>query len=244
MERHLCHASHVDTDRRKDTAGANPESEPLVECAALREFTWIDYVPHSSRQSSLRYGVRLFRKSARHPHLGCEDCGGGTGSPLRRRFLPRGDGRAPVAEHRGEDLDAAGRGGGSDRVRPGYGACRLRCRGGAAAVAHSAVRRWRVQCFSFPLCGEVEPRAFFLGKLRSCGYAFFRATRTETERYRSGPTQDNGGSLLARGDQRGLVAGKRADPGRRILLLRCARAAPVCRTDGPSRRGVLSQRRG
>ena len=127
----------------------------------------------------------------------------------------------------------------------------IRCRGGKHLVARDGAKRRRYERIPGELRREIEPGAFLVGRVRSCGHTVQRKTRTRAARCR----RDDEGSVLARGDQRRVLAGER-DAERTGVLRLCgsgasrvqdgsrAASAGVLWRCGRRRRVLLEVRRG
>ena len=90
--------------------------------------------------------------------------------------------------------------------------------------------------FRASFIGKSSPVHFFWGSFDLAGDAFLRTPRAAASRRRSRYP----GSLLARSQQRGFLAGRRRHQRTRVLFLRCARARRIWRAQGESPGRLLS----
>ena len=123
----------------------------------------------------------------------------------------------------------------SDSVRSGYDACVIRSRVCRALFSYSDDTESDFSGVSRAIHRQGQPSAFFLGQLRSCSHAIFGAAGAGA----AGGGHNYAGGLLARGEQRWLVAGRRrcGQPG--VLFIRGACARWIQRLPGEACAGPV-----
>ena len=118
----------------------------------------------------------------------------------------------------------------------------LRPRVCASLLARAAADGSGLQGLPNAIPRQEQSRAFFLGRLRSRGHPLLGPCRAATPRGRAESAGRGGaGSVFARGQQRGLLAGGRAGRVPGLLFLRLSGAGRISRCEGPSGRRVLSR---
>ena len=110
-------------------------------------------------------------------------------------------------------------------------------------LARAGAGRPRVQAVPRALHRQVQPGAFLLGRARPRGDALLRTAGAAASRRRAEPAGLGGArGLLARGQQLRLLARRRPDAVRRVLLRTRTRSRPASRTRASGRRRVLQHR--
>ena len=168
-----------------------------------------DFVDHASRGGMQR----------RRPSVLAPRASAGVG------LLPPPHGRDGPPRAAGQDRQATQRGGRSHPLRPGRRAPGLRSRVRPPVLAGARPGRSRVQGVPRPLHREVQSGAPLLGRPGPGGHALLRPHRARASGGHSqpaGPGDER--SVLARGQQLRLLAGRRFGALRRLLLVRLSGA--------------------
>ena len=245
MERHARHASHVDADRRQDTARACPNGEPLVAGAALRLCARAHDVVDAVRHARLLGGVRFHRPRSPDTARRWTHVDNGARAALRCGILPGLHGRIALARPRRPHLARAS---GDRKPDPRSRATRRTRRTMPQPRTISGARSRRPRACSHlsrPLHWQDEPGAFFLGELRPRMHALQRRARTTTSGRRSRTRRlGDPRGVLARLYQRGMVARRLGEPrgGASVLRVRLSRARRLPDREDSTRRRLLPRR--
>ena len=223
MAGHVRHAAHVDADRWQDQVEAGAVGQPLVGRRAAVVRARLDDDDDAARCRRVRDDVRLLRartadSDERHAHEGRE-----ARIEIRRRLLRGDHGGARGPRRRGENLDDAGRDPHSDSIHRRQAACDLRRCRGKHLVACDGTKRRCDERVPRRLHREVESGAFLVGRVRSRRDAVQRAARTRAP----GRGRDDEGGVLARSDQRGVLARQRHTHRTGVLRIRGSGAGGV-----------------
>src|SRR5882762_4091504 len=234
------HDAHVDADRGQDAPRACPVPEPLVARAALPELSRAHHVGGALAGSHARARIRPRPARARNALEPWPISGDPPGIAPGGALLPRLPRTAGVLQRPGEVPQAAGRSARVDLLRAGFQAPDLRSRVGQRALAGADAHSKRLRAVPRRVRRQGKPRPLLLGQLRPGGVPLLRpACPTAPGRSTELRELGDGGGLLARGEQRGVLAWRRNVSGGDSVLVRLSRAAGVFGCGGWLARGTV-----
>ena len=244
LERHLRDPAPVDADRRQGPPRADALDEPRVACDAVCD------APAGSRRRRSHTAPARSRSTSTSSSIGCA-CRRPTAAAAAFALEPHA-GRdvlhalleeldrleLHVADPRDAERDRR-----SDPVRSGRGASRLRSGVRRAVLARRSCRPTGCSSCSAPASSASAARCTSSGALPTSPSPASPAAAPAAPRRRAEPARrGDARGLLARGQQRRLLAGRRRRPVPGLLLLRVSRAGRLLRRARQAGRRVLQCR--